>query len=136
MPSEAYELSRRAWVAVEERDLDGFLAIVDENVEFVSLVAEAEGGAFHGHDGVRAWWESVGESLGTLHYEPKEMRELGGNAVVTELVVSGTVAEVQVEQTMWHAVQVKDGKAAWWGSFRTEDEALGSLEAFRERVGE
>jgi ketosteroid isomerase-like protein len=133
MSSEAFELTRQSWVFVDERDLDGFLGIVHEDVEFVSLVAEAEGGTFKGHDGVRAWWESVGESLGTLRYEPKEMRDLGGGGVITELVVSGTVAGVAVPQTMWHAVQVSDGKAAWWGSFRTEEEALGGLEAFRAR---
>lgn len=124
MRSEAFELSRRAWVAVEGRDLDGFLAIVHEDVEFVSLVAEAEGGTFKGHEGVRRWWESVGESLGTLHYEPQEMRELGDGGVITRLLVSGTHADVEVTQTMWHAVQVRDHKAEWWGSFRTEDEAM------------
>jgi ketosteroid isomerase-like protein len=133
MSSEAFDLTRQSWVFVDERDLDGFLGIVHEDVEFVSLVAEAEGGTFHGHAGVRAWWESVGESLGTLHYEPKEMRDLGEGGVITELVVSGKVGGVEVPQTMWHAVQVRDGKAAWWGSFRTEEEALQGLEAFRAR---
>jgi ketosteroid isomerase-like protein len=131
--SEALKLTRRSWVAVEERDLADFLEIVHEDVEFVSLVAEAEGGTFMGHEGVRVWWEQVGESLGTLHYEPKEMRDLGGGAVLTQLVVSGTVGGVEVPQTMWHAVQVSDGKASWWGSFRTEEEALRSLEEFRAR---
>jgi hypothetical protein len=106
---------------------------VHEDVEFYSLVAEAEGGTFRGHDGVRIWWEQVGESLGTLRYEPKEMRDLGDGAVLTELVVSGTFGGVEVPQAMWHAVQVRDGKAAWWGSFRTEEEALSSLGAFRAR---
>jgi uncharacterized protein len=131
MSSEAFDLTRQSWVFVDERDLDGFLGIVHEDVEFVSLVAEAEGGTFHGHDGVRAWWESVGESLGTLRYEPREMRDLGDGGVITELVVSGKVGGVEVPQAMWHAVQVRDGKAVWWGSFRTEEEALQGLEAFR-----
>jgi ketosteroid isomerase-like protein len=131
--SEAFGLTRKSWEYVDGRDLEGFLSIVHEDIEFVSLVAEAEGGTFHGHDGVRVWWEQVGESLGTLRYEPKEMRDLGGGAVLTQLVVSGTVGGVEIPQTMWHAVQVTDGKAAWWGSFRTEEEALSSLEAFRAR---
>jgi ketosteroid isomerase-like protein len=130
MPSEAFELTKRSWVAVEERDLEGFLEIVHQDVEFVSLVAEAEGGTFHGHEGVRRWWEQVGESLGTLHYEPEEMHELGDGGVITRLRLSGTAAGVEVQQTMWHVVQVTDHKAAWWGSFRTEGEAL---EAFRAR---
>jgi ketosteroid isomerase-like protein len=130
---EAFELARRSWVLVDGRDLEGFLEIVHEDVEFYSLVAEAEGGTFKGHEGVRVWWEQVGESLGTLRYEPKEMRDLGDGAVLTELVVSGTVGGVEVPQTMWHAVQIRGGKASWWGSFRTREEALSSLEAFRAR---
>jgi ketosteroid isomerase-like protein len=94
MQSEAFELTQRSWVAVEERDLEGFLEIVHEDVEFVSLVAEAEGGTFHGHEGVRRWWDQVGESLGTLHYEPEEMRELGDAGVITRLRLSGTAAGV------------------------------------------
>jgi ketosteroid isomerase-like protein len=133
-PSEAFEISRRSWELVDGRDLDGFLEIVHEDIEFHSLVAEAEGGTFHGHEGVRVWWEQVGESLGTLSYEPTEMRDLGGDAVLTRLVVSGTFAGVEVPQTMWHVVQVRDRKAEWWGSFRTEEEALQSLEAFRART--
>jgi ketosteroid isomerase-like protein len=134
MSGEAFELARLSWVLVDGRDLEGFLEIVHEDVEFESLVAEAEGGTFKGHEGVRAWWESVGEALGTLRYEPKEMRDLGGGAVLTELVVRGTIAGVEVPQTMWHAVQVRDGKAAWWGSFRTEEETLEALEGFRART--
>jgi len=133
MTSEAFELTRMSWVYVDGRDLEGFLSIIHEDVEFVSLVAEAEGGTYTGHDGVRVWWEQVGESLGTLRYEPKEMTDLGDGAVLTELVVSATVAGVDVPQTMWHAVQVRDSKAAWWGAFRTRDEALAGLEAFRSR---
>ena len=132
--SEAFELTRMSWVYVDGRDLEGFLSIVHEDVEFDSLVAEAEGGTFKGHEGVRVWWEQVGESLGTLRYEPKEMTDLGDGAVLTELVVSGNVGGVEVPQTMWHAVQVRDSKAAWWGSFRTKEEALQALESFRSRM--
>ena len=134
MPSEAFEIAKQSWVYVDERDLEGFLGIVHEDVEFYSLVAEAEGGTFHGHDGIRVWWEQVGESLGTLSYEPKEMRDLGDDAVLTRLVVRGTFDGVEVPQTVWHAVQLRDGKAAWWGSYRSEEETLEALAAYRARA--
>jgi ketosteroid isomerase-like protein len=133
MASEAFELTQRSWKYVDGRDLDGFLSIVDENIEFISVVAEAEGGTYSGHEGVRIWWEQVGESLGTLRYQPTEMHDLGNGGVLTELVVTAKVEGVEVPQTMWHAVQVRDSKAVWWGSFRTRDEALDGLEAFRSR---
>jgi ketosteroid isomerase-like protein len=127
--SEAFALARKSWEYVDGRDLEGFLAIVHEDIEFVSLVAEAEGGTFKGHEGVREWWEQVGESLGTLRYEPQEMTDLGDGGVLTRLVVRGTFGGVQVPQTMWHIVQTRGGKAEWWGSFRTKDEALAAHRA-------
>jgi ketosteroid isomerase-like protein len=127
--SEDFELVKKSWEYVDGRDLEGFLSIVHEDVEFVSLVAEAEGGTFKGHEGVRVWWEQVGESLGTLRYEPQEMTDLGDGAVLTRLVVSGTFGGVQVPQTMWHVVQIRGHKAEWWGSFRTKDEALAAHRA-------
>jgi len=34
---------------------------------------------------------------------------------------------VPVEQTMWQAVKLRDGKLTWWASFRTESEALAAV---------
>ena len=45
--------------ALNSGDLEAFLARTAEDVEFTSLVAEAEGRVFRGHAGVRAWWGSV-----------------------------------------------------------------------------
>lgn len=38
--------------------------------------------------------------------------------------MSGLLSGVPVEQTMWQAVRLRDGKLSWWSSFRTEAEAL------------
>jgi hypothetical protein len=45
--------------AVNSGDLESFLARTADDVEFASLVAEAEGRTFRGHAGVRAWWGTV-----------------------------------------------------------------------------
>jgi len=34
------------------------------------------------------------------------------------------VEDVEVPQTMWQVIRVRDGRAAWWEIFRTEAEAL------------
>ena len=44
-----------AYGAINAGDLDAFLELTAEDVEFTSLVAEAEGATFRGHEGVRAW---------------------------------------------------------------------------------
>lgn len=121
------EVVQEAWSAVQARDLDRFLSLVHDDVEFNSLIAEAEGGSYRGHDGVRAWWAGVRESLGTIGYEIHEMRDLGDGVVAISFIATGTVAGVEVPQEMWQVVRVRDGKAAWWGVFRTEDEAMAAI---------
>jgi ketosteroid isomerase-like protein len=58
------EIARRAYAAVAEDDLEGFLALVEPDVEFNSLIAEVEGKTYRGHDGVREWWEGIKAQLG------------------------------------------------------------------------
>ena len=37
--------------------------------------------------------------------------------------MAGTLGGVPVEQTMWQAVELRDGKVCWWAFFRSEPEA-------------
>ena len=77
MSEENVAVLRKGYAAVNHGDIDGFLATVHPDVEFTSLIAEAEGETFRGHDGVRRWWTEVVHPLGGLHGEPEEIRDLG-----------------------------------------------------------
>jgi ketosteroid isomerase-like protein len=116
-------LLRRGYDAVNRGDIDGLLAAVDPDVEFTSLIAEAEGETFHGHEGVRRWWDEVVLPLGGLHGEPEEVRDLG-DTVVARVLGTYRPMGVEVRQTVWNVVRFRDGKATWWQFFRTEEEAL------------
>lgn len=53
---ENVELHQRAYDAFNRRDLDAFLALIDPDVKFSSLLMQVEGGnPYRGHDGVRSW---------------------------------------------------------------------------------
>jgi ketosteroid isomerase-like protein len=123
MSEENVEALRRGYAAVNRGDIDGLLANVQPDVEFTSLIAEAEGEIFQGHDGVRRWWREVVLPLGGLHGEPEEVRDLGDTVIAR---VAGTYrpSGVEVRQTVWNVVRYRDGKATWWQFFRTEKEAL------------
>jgi ketosteroid isomerase-like protein len=125
------EFAETAYVALNRRDLTAFLEKIDRDVEFRSLIAEAEGESFHGHDGVRRWWAQVAQSLGGLGFELEDYEEEGDGAV-TRIRVRGSVEATGIEQTMWQAIQLRDEKVVWWGTFRTGDEAWVAL---RERLG-
>ena len=46
---EVRAMAEAVYGALNSGDLDGFLALLAEDVEFTSLVAEAEGTTFRGH---------------------------------------------------------------------------------------
>jgi ketosteroid isomerase-like protein len=116
-------LADAAFGAINSGDLDAFVALITEDVEFTSMVAEVEGTVFRGHDGVRAWWESVRGAFEDVRWELLDVQGSDDRGVV-HFRIGGTLGGVPVEQTMWQAVKVREGKAAWWGFFRSEREAL------------
>ena len=124
------EFAQRMYAALNHRDFPTFLTGVAEDVEFQSLVAEAEGETFRGHDGVRRWWTEVAQALGGLGFELQAYAE-EGDGLVTKVRVRGNHGTTGIEQTMWQAVIVRDGKATWWQTFRNEAEAW---TAVRERL--
>ena len=72
MSQENVEILNNAFAAINRSDLSGLLSLTDSEVEFHSLIAEAEGQTYRGHDGVREWWEQVKGSLGGLRFEAEE----------------------------------------------------------------
>ena len=123
MSRENVELLRRGFTALNRSDLEVFLATVHPEVEFTSLIAEAEGQTFRGHDGVRRWWQEVVLPLGGLHGEPEEIRDLGDSALA-RVVATYRPRGVEVPQTIWIIVRYRDGMAIWWQFFRTQADAL------------
>jgi ketosteroid isomerase-like protein len=65
---------------VNSGDLEAFLALTAEDVEFTSMVAEAEATAFLGHEGVRAWWETVRGAFEDVRWELSTFADLATGA--------------------------------------------------------
>jgi ketosteroid isomerase-like protein len=125
MSQENVEVVRSAHGAFARGDLERFLSLIHPDIEFTSLIVEAEaGGAFRGHKGVMRWFQAVSEAFDDFHAEVQSVQALGSKRVIAKLRMSGVTEGVEVTQTMWQAAVVRDGKLVWWGIFRTEDEAL------------
>jgi ketosteroid isomerase-like protein len=122
MTQENVEIVRALNDAIRRGDLDGFLAFVHPEIEFRSLVAEAEGLTLRGHKGVREWWDSVIKSLAIRPTAEKieSFRDRG----IMRYMITATVEGVEVPQKQWMAWRVRDGLLIWWATFRTEAEAL------------
>jgi ketosteroid isomerase-like protein len=122
MSQENVKILEAAYAAIERDDLDAFLALTHPEIEFHSLIAEADGRTFRGHEGVREWWDAVIQSLGVRpgaeHIEG--FRDRG----ITRMHLAGRIGDVEVPQAMWMAWRVRDGLVIWWATVRTEAEAL------------
>jgi ketosteroid isomerase-like protein len=121
--AELLAVADAAYGAINSGDLDAFLAVTTDDVEFTSLVAEAEGATFRGHDGVRVWWETIRGAFQGVRWELLDVQG-SENRGVARIRIAGTMSGVPVEQTMWQAVKLRGGKACWWANFRSEREAL------------
>ncbi len=126
MSSENVKLAQAAYAAIDRDDLDSFLALLHPEVEFRSLIAEAEGRSYRGHDGAREWWDAVVHALGGIRFV-REQIEVVGDGGVTRLRTVVTVEGVEVPMRMWQAWRVREGLIAWWAVFRTEAEALQAM---------
>ena len=124
MPREEVEIARAAYARLAERDLEGFLGLVHPEVTFSSLILEAEGGDYRGHEGARRWWAALHDTLGHDARFALDHIEDHPDGVILKARFAATVRGAAVEQTFWQAVRATDGMAVWWGAFRTREEAL------------
>jgi ketosteroid isomerase-like protein len=125
----AERLVRRAVEAFMARDLDGILAVAAPEIELRSLLTEAERPLYHGHDGVRDWFEAVFGVFPDWHPQPRAASYDENDAVVIPLDVTATGAEsgVPVDQNYWLGARVEAGKITFFGFFRTETDAMDAV---------
>ena|SRR5215211_563390 len=124
MSQENVELVRRAYEAVNRRDLDAFLALMDEEVEAISWLVAMEG-EYRGHAGIRHWWQDLLDAFPDFNVEVVEVRDLGDSVLAT-LRTHGHGADsgTPIEVLLWMAVWLRDGKCVWWQAFGDRAEAL------------
>jgi ketosteroid isomerase-like protein len=117
---------RTAVAAFNARDLDGILAVADPEIVLRSLLTEAERPLYHGHEGVREWFEAVFGVFPDWAPRPRDASLDEDGAVVIELDVTatGTGSGVPIDQTYWLGARVRAEKIIFFGFFRTEADAL------------
>jgi ketosteroid isomerase-like protein len=124
MSQQNVELAYRSVDAFNRRDLDALLALMDDDVEGAPPLASIEGD-YHGHAGIRRWWESLFSGLPDFTIEVVELRDRGDLTVaVLSNRAHGAVSDTPVEQKLWLVGEWRNRKVVWWQTFRSEAEAL------------
>ena len=123
MSQENVETFRQAVEAVRRRDLDAYLELLDADVDIAPLGAIRP--SYHGHDGVRRWWDDLFGVAPDFSLEIDEVRDVGDSLVVALRVHGhGRGSGVPVEQRVWQVVKLRHEKFVWWRSYETEADAL------------
>ena len=125
--SQNVELLYRSYDALNRRDLDAFLALIDPEVELTPRILEMEGGSsYRGHDGVRKWWRTVFAVFPDFSSGVLEVREPRRDSLIVSIRIRshGVEGGVPFEEVWRQAIKARDGKATWWQNFGTEAEAL------------
>jgi ketosteroid isomerase-like protein len=125
MSEENVELTNRVLAAFNRRDLDAYLALLDDEIEAVPRIVGGLGGTVRGHDGIRRWWKDLFDFIPDLTTEIVEVRDLGDRTMVhTRYHGHGATSDAPVAEVAWIALQWRTGKCVWWSSKATEAEAL------------
>ena len=122
---------RSAVEAFMAHDIDGILAVADEQIVLRSLLTEAERPLYYGHDGVRDWFENVFGVFPDWSPRPRPASHDEDGLVVMGLDVTATGAGsgAPVDQIYWLGARVRGGKITFFGFFRTEEDAVEALSA-------
>jgi ketosteroid isomerase-like protein len=72
------------WVGIKafnDRDIEGFLATMDEQVEWVPLRSAIEG-PYHGHAGIKEWWADTADNWAEFRLDVDEVTQVREGLVI------------------------------------------------------
>jgi len=110
--------------AFNRRDLDAYLALMDDDVEAVPRGARIHG-SYYGHDGIRRSWENVFEVWPDFTVQAVEVRDLADLTVAAIGTRGhGAGSDIPLDETVWQVARWRHGKCFWWRTFDTRAEAV------------
>jgi len=103
---------RQMFEAVADRDLEGLIALADADIELVSAMSPAEGGApYRGIDGVRQWWANTFATWDDYRLEPIELLDLEPYVLGVFIIGGrGKTSGVPVERRIFLSIEVNSGR--------------------------
>ena len=96
--------------AFNERDLEGWLAIVSEDVEIESRFSTVHS-RYRGHAAIRRWWDDLGEAWESMEVEATDVRQVAEDQTLAliNLHAKGRGSGLVVHEPSAHRVTWRDG---------------------------
>jgi uncharacterized protein len=125
MSQESVDLVLRVCAAWQRFEPDEIASFYAEDVEIVSLWAEALGRTFHGHDGVHEWIRDFSAAFERPELEYEYVADADDQVVVIERVrARGQTSRAEVSLALAHVYTVRDGLIARQVLYEELSEAL------------
>ena len=111
MSRENVKIARRATEALNDSDVESWLAYWDPSIKWHTTGEFPDSGVYEGRKGVRRLYKELEADLDGVRYEIEEIRGAGGWVVATGRVTGrGRIAGVPFEQPLAFATRLHKGR--------------------------
>ena len=120
-------LAQQAIEAYNQRDAEGFAGLFDEACEWHPfLTARVEGDpGYHGHNGLRTWFEDVDEMFTEMHATLDDVRDIQGYLVgLGHMSARGRGSDAEVSSEVAWVLEVEGEMIRRGWAYDSHDEAL------------
>lgn len=120
------ELLEKAADAYNRRDPDAWVALWNPSCEWHPfLTARVEGDpGYHGHNGMRAWFEDVDEMFSEMHVELERIRDVGDRLLVLgQMTAVGRGSDAPVSSEVAWVFEPKGDKLQRGWAYQSHEEA-------------
>jgi ketosteroid isomerase-like protein len=103
---------RQGLDAFNSRDLDAWLALMDEDIEVESRFSRLGNTRFRGHRSIKRWWDDLGDAWESLDVVPEEVREVAPDETLALIHLNGRGrgSGLEVSEPAAHRVRYRNGK--------------------------
>ena len=126
MSQENVEVVKEAYRAINDRDDEAMLRLAASDVEIEASGLMLDQGTYRGHDGLRAYAESLRKVWGdSLRTHPEEFVEHGDWVMVmSRTSATGLTSGATVDALVAHVWTIRSGKIVRFGTFADRKTAL------------
>jgi hypothetical protein len=125
MSQENVELTRKVLETFNSRDIEAFVAMMDEKVVAVPRIVGTLGQSVRGREGTRRWRKDLLDIMPDLRVEPVDLRDLGEVTLARATYTGrGARSDTPFVETNWLCWRWRAAKCVEWVSKPTEAEAL------------
>ena len=124
MSQENVDRIREGIEAMNRRDIEGVLRLMDPKIRFEHRLAALQGN-FVGLDGVRGWFADLVENFHAWQIDCSDIRDLGDRVLALgTMKATGTESRVETELPITIVARIKDGRITHFPDFGDRAKAL------------